>query len=268
MSWKPWMRGCAIVALLLLCMTVTRGLANPDGLSTAPFCGGEVLRYRVRYGPLHLADLVITQDLADSAGGRKAVLRMTGESTSHLPGMKLKWSNRAVLLPAYPCMRDFEYVSALEDQTRLTCRYDADGRQAVIEETSVDAAPQRILRPMDGPVYDAGGIFMMIRAMSGSGRKAGFSTLVVDEFRPTLLEFTPCVEDVEVPAFPGKARGVRVNGKAEWNLPTAAGMTGAFHVWVTEDEAAIPLKATVKIFLGSVTVELMSYERPSSDTAP
>jgi hypothetical protein len=82
------------------------------------------------------------------------------------------------------------------------------------------------------------------------------------------LDFTPRLETVEVPAFHAPFRAIRFDGRAEWVLPTAAGMTGEFHGWLTQDEAAIPVKATVRIFLGSVTLELESFERPASDRAP
>jgi hypothetical protein len=38
-------------------------------------------------------------------------------------------------------------------------------------------------------------------------------------------------------------------------------MSGEFHGWVTDDDAAVILKAEVKILLGSVRIELESYER-------
>jgi len=39
-------------------------------------------------------------------------------------------------------------------------------------------------------------------------------------------------------------------------------MKGPFRGWFSDDDAAIPLKAKVEIFLGSIVLELESYERP------
>jgi hypothetical protein len=261
--------GCRIViASLFLCLLAPGGARGGEGFSTAPFRDGEVLRYRVRYGPIRLGTLVLSQEAADSMGGTKSIVRMTAEAAPGLPILKARWSNRSLLVPSYPSLREFDYISALEDGTHVHCRYDGVGRQVVIVEERAGAAAREVRRSVDGPVYDAGGVVMMIRCMSGSGRKVDLPTLVVEDFRATALDFTPRLETVEVPAFHAPVRAVRFDGRAEWVLPTAAGMTGEFHGWLTPDEAAIPVKATVRIFLGSVTLELESFERPASDRAP
>jgi hypothetical protein len=40
------------------------------------------------------------------------------------------------------------------------------------------------------------------------------------------------------------------------------GLTGGFDGWFSNDEARVPIVAHMKVILGSVTLELMSWKRP------
>jgi hypothetical protein len=262
MSAKASAASRIVIALFLLGLSAPGGICGPDGFSTTPYRHGEVLRYKVRYGPIRLGTLVISQDPADSLGRRTAVVRMEAQTAPGLPLIQVQWTNRSVVLPSYPSTRDFNYDSQLDGGVHLRCRYEASTREAVITQDSAGIVLPEIRRRLDAPGYDAGGVIMMMRCMSGSGMKAILPTLLVEDFRPTLLDFTREVEQVKVPAFDQPVRAVRFDGKLEWVLPTAAGLTGDIHGWLTPDEAAIPVKATAKIVLGSITLELESFERP------
>ena len=256
-------RARAIPTAMILAVLTTTGASAEGGFSTTPFRGGEVLRYGVRYGPIRLGTLVVTQEEVKGAGGgEKIVVRMCAESAPGLPFLKTKWANRSLLVPSFPSLRDFEYASGEDDATRLHYLYDA-ARGMVEIERECATGPRTVCRLRhDGPVYDAGGMFMMIRCMSGSGRRTSLPAIVDQEIRPTRFDFTDAVEDVEVPAFATPVKAHRFDAVAEWVLPTACGMSGEFHGWLTADGAAIPLKGTVHIFLGAVTIELESFERP------
>jgi hypothetical protein len=254
--------GRLAAASAILCMLDTGEVLRAAGLSTAPFCSGEVLRYRVRYGPIRLSTVTISQEEIVFGAGRKAVVRMRGESTPDLPFFKMNWRNRSVLVPSYPSLRDFEFVSMCEDNVRLQYGYDLGRREVVIKKECAGSMVEERRLPMEGPVYDAGGVYMMIRCLSGSGRSASFASTVGEDVRPTRIDFTRCVEEVQVPGFDGPVRTVRFDGVADWVLPSAAGMTGEFHGWLTADSAAVLVKASIRIFLGSVVMELESFERP------
>jgi proteasome assembly chaperone (PAC2) family protein len=51
-------------------------------------------------------------------------------------------------------------------------------------------------------------------------------------------------------------------GLAKWTGASAAGLTGEFEGWISDDSAAIPILAEVKIALGSIWIELESWTRP------
>jgi hypothetical protein len=79
---------------------------------------------------------------------------------------------------------------------------------------------------------------------------------------PTEVSYAKATEEIEVDAFEAPRRCHLVSGIARWVGKSFAGMKGPFRGWITDDEAAIPLKAKVEIFLGSIVLELESYECP------
>jgi hypothetical protein len=40
------------------------------------------------------------------------------------------------------------------------------------------------------------------------------------------------------------------------------GLTGGFEGWFSNDEARVPIMAKMKVLIGSVTIELMRWNRP------
>lgn len=55
-------------------------------------------------------------------------------------------------------------------------------------------------------------------------------------------------------------RVVELEGKAEFE--GIFGLTGDFTGWFSDDEAAVPIKAKMKVILGSITLELIEWKRP------
>jgi hypothetical protein len=56
-----------------------------------------------------------------------------------------------------------------------------------------------------------------------------------------------------------KIRVVQFNGKAEFE--GIFGLTGDFEGWISDDDARVPIKAELKVLLGSVKIELIEWKR-------
>ena len=80
--------------------------------------------------------------------------------------------------------------------------------------------------------------------------------------RETEINFTDEFEMMKVAACDTPVRCRRIDGNAKWVGNSFAGMKGPFIGWISDDSAAIPLKAELKIFLGSIVLELESTNRP------
>jgi hypothetical protein len=66
-------------------------------------------------------------------------------------------------------------------------------------------------------------------------------------------------EDVYVKAYGKKVSCFRAGGKIE--MTGLYGLAGDFDVWITADEARVPVYAKVNIILGSAVIELIEFKR-------
>lgn len=112
----------------------------------------------------------------------------------------------------------------------------------------------------EGSYYDVLDVIMMMRYLMASHSSVTLPTIVNFSIKDTDLNFTDEVKEIKVKALDRSVRARRVEGKAYWKA--WAGVTGKFMWWFSDDKAAIPLKIYLKIFLGSVTLELEQLHRP------
>ena len=246
---------------VLLFASIDASPAQSRGREQTPFKDGKILRYKVNWSFIRLGTVVIEQ-LADSSEEHSFQLRMTVKSTPSLPFINLDFVNRTLLSFERQSVSE-ETVMSGEDRKNITVyRYDSKRRQVYVEETEQGGTVRRDSIPTDSPCYDALGLFMLSRGLNGSGLSLLLPTLNDYAINPTEIRLTREPEEVEVDAIPFPVKCRRVVGNAKWVGKSFAGMKGSFEGWITDDEAAIPLKAEVEIFLGSVTLELESYERP------
>jgi hypothetical protein len=86
--------------------------------------------------------------------------------------------------------------------------------------------------------------------------------MVNGEIKNTILDFTGPTEDIKISAWPFPVRTRKYTGTADWEGGTSQGLSGRFTGWVSEDFAAVIIRAEMKVILGSVRIELESWERP------
>jgi len=86
--------------------------------------------------------------------------------------------------------------------------------------------------------------------------------MINGKIEKTVLDFTGPVEWLEVEAFDQPVKTRRYDGFAFWEGGTSAGLSGAFSGWLTEDSAAVTVRAEMQVFMGSVVIELEEYNRP------
>jgi len=87
-------------------------------------------------------------------------------------------------------------------------------------------------------------------------------TLVEGKIAPTDISFEAGSESQEIDALSYPLRVRKFTGMAHWQGGTEAGLKGEFTGWISDDDAAVPVVAEVKVLLGSIRLELESWTRP------
>lgn len=106
---------------------------------------------------------------------------------------------------------------------------------------------------------DGTSILYFARAHSHDQRAIAVPTLVRGKAGKTNFYFPAerTSETVDAVLYPIKV--VEMEGKAEFE--GIFGMTGEFTGWFSDDEASVPIKAKMKVILGSITLELKEWKR-------
>ena len=100
------------------------------------------------------------------------------------------------------------------------------------------------------------------RAVSHSIGLHEVSTFVDGRMGTTELIFRGEKEEVEIGDLDEPVRARVFTGQTKWGGGTAvAGMAGDFAGWFSDDEAAVPLRAEMKVIVGSIVIELEEWTR-------
>ncbi len=241
--------------------------ASSRGYSSAPFRAGEELRYKIKLGFLRLGTLELTQARADSGGALRYVVTMSAEKARHVPFVSMNWTNRAWLDPRNPTNWVFVHEEAADPPTRLVYRSDSSATVLGIAETGIPGGPRRARLEHPSPLFDAVGLLMLIRGLCASDSELDVPTIVAQQARLTHLQFTGETQTMDVNGMPSPVRVRRFIGQSSYNCQSCGGLTGRFEGWLTDDEAAIPVRMSMKIAAGSIKILLESIERPAGEGA-
>jgi len=111
-------------------------------------------------------------------------------------------------------------------------------------------------RYVEGPA-----LFFFTRWKSVSRAVFHVPTLVDGNIAETRLDFRRKKERVEISAWADPIRTRKYEGFAAWKGATSAGLSGEFTGWISDDDAAVPLRAEMKVLLGSIIIELERWQR-------
>ncbi|MGA2624091.1 MAG: DUF3108 domain-containing protein [Bacteroidota bacterium] len=84
-------------------------------------------------------------------------------------------------------------------------------------------------------------------------------TIVYGKVGATNFYFTAQNTTEEIGALKNPVRVIEFAGKAEF--AGIFGLTGDFKGWFSDDEAAAPIKAEMKVLIGNITIELIQWKR-------
>ncbi len=135
-----------------------------------------------------------------------------------------------------------------------------DSSRVIMEMGSTDhVVERRDTMNLETNYHDGLSLFFYAREKLFSGKKLTIPTLVKEKKGTTLIDFRVergVVESdfidypVDVIGFDGTAQFVGIFG-----------LTGDFEGWFSNDSARVPIKANMKVIIGSVTIELVSWKR-------
>jgi hypothetical protein len=257
-------RGCKsfpsiYTPLFIFFMNVTLS-GQPSWYQAGAFCDGEWLRYKVKWGIIRLGTIEILQEKIEYNNSPVFIIKMQAES-ANLPFINVFFINEGRLNPYQPTLQYFTLTSGRDAGNVTTYIYNRQSKTVLMQTIDGGQLVRHDSLIYTGTLYDALGIFMSMRCLTASGFSVTLNNIVDFKISQTHLNFTGDLEEIKVCAFEERQYALKFSGKADWVGKAWAGVSGPFHGWISQDSCAIPLKVQIKIFLGSITLELEDFKR-------
>lgn len=250
----------AAIALFGLVQPAPAQSPAPD-----PFCDGERLVYDVRWSFLHLGTVTVMQQMWVVDGRPRATARTVVRSNPSIPFLDLDFVHETVFRPL-DLRIERETITA-GGRARTSYVHEPSAQSIVMVDSLDGRECRRDTVAAASQCYDINTLLLYARRSAHQNTRATLPTVIDYAVNPTDITMTGECEWVDVPAFEESVRSRHFTGDAHWVGTSFAGMKGRFEGWVSDDEAAVPLRASVKILVGSIVLELASYERPGWNTA-
>lgn len=251
------------LACVFLLMIAGQSYAQTGVGGRRPVIAGEVLRYKVKWSFIGLGTVVIRQITADSG---KVLVQMTVQSAPGLRFIDVNFNDQTYVSEQSQSIEEETIYSGKDLGEKTVYWFDRKTGHIMMEDSLNGTRTKRDSLRWEKECYDALGLLMHSRRFAGSCLSTSLPTLNDYKIDQTEVSYANAIEDIEVDAFGAPRRCHLVSGIPRWVGRSFAGIKGPFRGWITDDEAAIPLRAKVEILLGSIVLELESYECPGRST--
>jgi len=141
-------------------------------------------------------------------------------------------------------------------------KFEYDRKRVLIDKGRKDTlVERRDTMELDRHLQDGLSLFFYARDQLFSARRMNVPCLVAEKKVNTYIDFSRQErKSVDLDAVDYPVDVVGFDGTAEF--VGIYGLTGDFEGWFSNDEARIPIIAKMKVIIGSVTLELVSWNRP------
>ena len=263
---RLWRRRSGATLIVLFLFTAAGMPIPPDSSQSAPgnatpskvLVVGEELVYNVRYGFIDLGQVKIVTK-GKSRGGYNA--QATIQSYSGVPFVSLL-AIYETTIDSSMYSRDF-FARTVENGDQQFARYSFqyDKNRVVMELGSRDSVVEhRDTVSLETFYHDGLSLFFFAREQLFSGKMMNIPTFVREKKATTMIDFKRSRKSVETDFIDYPVDVVGFDGKA--GFVGVFGLTGDFEGWFSNDDARVPIKANMKVIIGSVTLELVSWKRP------
>ena len=252
-----------IVGLLALGLAAHMRAQVPDSPSPI-FQVGEELQYAVRWKFIRLGTIIVrtVRDSSSNDTGRVRCV-MNVESSPGLPVVSLQEHNEAVMDIVRVRSLSFAAVHLMNGHSQ-TIHHAFRPEDRIVTAELIDGENEREWKKTipDVDWYVEGvSLFFFARHAALRGGVFDAPTLVNLSIARTTLTIDSVPEELSIDAWDPPIRAHRFTGRADWSGASAAGVTGDFTGWTSDDEASVMLRAELDIFLGSIDVELERWRR-------
>lgn len=253
------MKATASGILLALYLTIPSVASAPEGRFLFP---GEELVYRVSYFNITLGTIKCVTEPVETYDGKVcSKVKIYINSHPNIPFISLhsiyeSWMEKdarysykfnANTLGDNDKWYFDQYIFNYESKSLTMEKY--------FDKKKIQTKSYSIIRKYN----DGSSLLYAARSFLLSKKNYVLPTVIMDDTVNTVINFTGAREEVEIDALEYPVKTISFIGNANWT--GIYGLTGKFRGWFSDDEARVPIKAEMSVYVGSVTIELQSWKR-------
>jgi len=253
----------ATIALVLIF------LISPFTTSAQVISAGEELTYKVSVLGIDIGRVVIKTDKKTKFNEQDAVkVIVKMDSNPGIPFADLHATFESMVDPSAKYSYQFVANAKEGEEGWAYTKYEFDyatnkhNMSKFIGKKQIEAKTFE----SDKKWNDGSSIFFFARQFIKSGKNVKVPTVVYGDPSHTNFFFTNKKEVTEIGAASYPIKTVYFNGAASWT--GIYGITGKFEGWFSDDAASVPIKAKMKLIVGSADIELISWKRSGNWQPP
>lgn len=218
--------------------------------------------YNVSWTFIHIGTITMTVERIISYPDlRKITLEI--KTAPALPFVNIDEYNVAVMRITDGMTMYFHGIEKQNDMDFLSQYYE-DRNYCVYSEKNTKTGEQIKLDTLgiSQPFLVGTSLIQYARIIADSGLEKKIPTLLGGIFYPTIIDYSGPAEFIDVDAYDKPISSFRYEGSAEWNGKATAGLSGEYTGWLSNDKSKVVLRAKMKIFIGSINIELEKWFKP------
>ncbi len=253
------MRGfTAIIVCGLFFLGAMRGVAQEV------LVPGEEMLYRVSYLNITLGTIrTVTEGYTTRNGERFAKVKVFIKSSPSIPFVSLNSIYESWMDTTITFSRHFNANTEIDGGKWEFDQYvlDYNARSLVMEKYRDKQKVSSKSFTITKKYNDGSSILYAARSLVSAKRTFRLPTIIMDDTVNTVVNCRGTKGSVEIDAVKYPVKTLYLDGVANWT--GIYGLSGNFEGWFSDDAARVPIKAKMKVYVGSVTIELQSWKRGS-----
>ncbi len=253
------MRGIVGIALLVLSILGASQASAQDFIYA-----GEEMLYRVSYLNITLGTIrTVTEGYTTRNGERVAKVKVFIKSSPSIPFVSLNSIYESWMDTSITFSRHFNANTEIDGGRWEFDQYvlDYNARSLVMEKFRDKQRVGNKSYTITKKYNDGSSILYAARSLVSAKRTFRLPTIIMDDTVNTVVNCRGTRGSVEIDAVKYPVKTLYLDGIANWT--GIYGLSGNFEGWFSDDAARVPIKAKMKVYIGSVTIELQSWKRGS-----
>lgn len=248
--------------LILSLLVFSIGALSSNAQTKIVMQPGEELEYEVSFFNVKLGKIkIVTEQITDYRGFQVYRAKSFMESYSGIPFVDLKASYSSWIDTTISFSHRFEGSLKL-DADRWAFQkilFNYDENMIYNEKYEDRVLIEKLNTPTTKKINDGLSLFFLARQYTNMKRSVKVPTLMDTKIGTTYLNFHGKKENVQIPAIKYPVKTVYFDGRADWE--GVYGLSGKFEGWFSDDDARVPIRAKMNVYVGNVVIELIRWKR-------